>query len=124
MLPHPPTITPKELKSLIDKKEKYLLIDVREHKELQNGMILTAHHIPLGRVEKALDLQPSTFAATLGFPKMNNNDHIIFYCRTGSRSAVATTIALSKGYPNAKNLAGGIWDWSTIDPNVRRYDSF
>ena len=121
---HIPTINCSELKHLIETHKHYTLIDVRELKELQNGMIPTAHHIPLGRVEKALDLQPSTFAATLGFPKMNNNDPIIFYCRTGSRSAVATTIALSKGYPNAKNLAGGIWDWSIIDPNVRRYDSF
>ena len=46
---------------------------------------------------------------------------VIFYCRTGGRSAIATHFAEEKGYTHAKNYAGSIYDWADIDPKVRRY---
>jgi len=110
----------KELKELIDAKKPYVLIDVREDDELQYGVIPTAHHLPLGELEDALAMPPQSFKTRFHFPKMSKKDLVVFYCRTGGRSSQATSFALSQGY-QAKNLTGGIWTWSTIDPRVKRY---
>ena len=101
-------ISTEELKKLIDEKGDYVLIDVRESEELDNGMIPTAQHIPLGNV---ID----------GLSKFDKKDNIIFHCRTGVRSEKAAQFALGLGFVNAKNFKGSIWEWSEIDPNVKRY---
>ena len=49
---------------------------------------------------------------------------IVFYCRTGARSAMAAYALAQMGYNPAKlfNLAGGIHAWHTeIDPSVPKY---
>ena len=42
-----------ELKGLIESKKDYILVDVRNKDELQNGMIPTASNVPLPEVEHA-----------------------------------------------------------------------
>jgi len=117
MIPH---IDLQELKMLMQKKKSYALIDVREKEELSHGMIPGAKHIPLGGFEEALDLDAKTFLELYHFPKPKKEELLILYCRTGNRSEFATRIAISKGF-NAKNYHGSIWEWSTIDKNVKRY---
>ena len=105
-------ITRAELKSLIDSKADYILVDVREAEELEHGMIPTAKHIPLAQIPDALE-----------YPKMfglSKEKKIIFHCRSGSRSATATALALEKGF-QAINYEGSILDWSLIDKNVEAY---
>ena len=111
-----------ELKKLIDDKGDYILIDVRNADELRFGIIPTARNIPLSSIEHSLDIPEAEFEESFGFSKLKKENNIIFYCRTGGRSQVATTIAISKGYVNARNYAGSIWEWSEIDPNVKRYE--
>ena len=101
------TITRDELKKLIDEKAECVLIDVREHDELQHGMIPTAINIPMGRFPGALE-------------HFGKTDRLIFYCRSGSRSASVKDLALAQGY-NAVNYEGSILDWAEIDPNVEKY---
>lgn len=113
-------ISRNELKSLIDKKENYVLIDVRNPEELQHGMIPTARNIPLQEIEHAFDLSDEEFNSKYSFVKPKKDDNIIFYCRTGGRSNRAAKILLDKGF-NAKNYKGSIWDWAEIDANVKRY---
>ena len=48
-------ITYKVLKQLIDKKESYILIDVREKDELKYGIIPTSSHVPLNEFLKAIE---------------------------------------------------------------------
>ncbi|MSR85881.1 sulfurtransferase [Candidatus Woesearchaeota archaeon] len=110
-----------EVKKLIDTKGSYTLIDVREKEELSYGMIPTAHNVPLHEMELALELVPEDFQKKYGFKKPQKEDTVIFYCRTGGRSAMATAFAKEQGYVHAKNYAGSIYDWATIDPSVRRY---
>ncbi len=114
-------ISREEVKNLIENKGKYTLIDVREKEELSYGMIPTAHNVALHEIEFALDLVAEDFQKKYGFEKPKKEDTIIFYCRTGGRSAMATAFAQEHGYVHAKNYAGSIYDWATIDPNVRRY---
>lgn len=114
-------ITINELKELIESKNGYILIDVRNKDELQNGMIPTANNVPLPEIENALDLSPDEFQEKFKFPKFEKDDNLIFYCRTGGRSEMATSTAISKGFTKSKNYAGSVWEWSEHDSNVKRY---
>ncbi len=114
-------ISREELKALIDNKGKYVLIDVREKEELSYGMIPTAKNIPLHEIEQAFTLSEGNFQERYHFPHPQKEDTVIFYCRTGGRSAMATAFVEEKGFVHAKNYAGSIYDWASIDPNVRRY---
>jgi rhodanese-related sulfurtransferase len=104
-------ISTDELKSKIDSKSDFTLIDVREKEELEYGMIPTAINIPLDKLESELLMEG----------RFDKNKEIIFNCRTGARSAMATEIAIRLGFTNAKNYKGSIWEWSEIDSNVKRY---
>ena len=93
-------ITAEEVKARLDKGEKLHLIDVREpfeNAEFNIGGTL----IPLGNIrsmqtEDIDDLK---------------NEEVIFYCRSGKRSADAAHILDSIGFTNTKNLVGGMLEW-------------
>jgi len=109
-----------ELRKLITTKQKYALIDVREPHELQFGMIPTAKNLPLTELPLALTLSDTEFKARYRFKKPTAKDTLILYCRTGGRSERAALFMRGKGYA-ARNYKGSIWEWSTIDPSVKRY---
>ena len=115
-------ISREELKNLVGNKANYFLIDVRNKNELKFGAIPTSKNIPLPQIPLALKMQPEDFERKFKFPKFKKEDNIIFYCRTGERSHIATSIAISKGFINSKNFAGSIWSWSEIDSNVKKYE--
>jgi rhodanese-related sulfurtransferase len=73
------------------------LIDVREPYEWEAGRIAGARHIPLGAI--------SGEAATI-----ERKRPIVFICRSGSRSAMATDAFREAGY-DAYNLDGGLLAW-------------
>jgi rhodanese-related sulfurtransferase len=73
------------------------LIDVREHYEHDAGRIAGDRHIVMDRLAaEAESLDP--------------DQPIVFYCRTGSRSAVATQVFRGAGR-EAYNLDGGLVAW-------------
>ena len=115
-----PIISTQELKKLIDKKEKYVLIDVREKEELQHGMIPTAHNVPLSEFLDAMELDEISFHEKYDFPKPSKKDKLILHCRSGGRSHQACMIAKQKGY-QVTNYEGSTWAWAEIDKNVKRY---
>ena len=55
-----------DLKKKLDSSKKPIVVDVREPKEVADGMIPGALHIPMGQVEKRMS----------DFPK---NSEIVFY---------------------------------------------
>lgn len=70
-----------------------VVIDVREPFEFK-----------MGHVKGAINIPPSKLMT--GTEKLDDialDSEIIVYCRTGSRSAVATTILNDLGYRNVKN---------------------
>jgi rhodanese-related sulfurtransferase len=73
------------------------LIDVREIDEYDAGRISGARHIPLAQLP--------ALAADL-----DRGKPIVFYCRSGSRSAMAAEAFRGAGF-NAHNMAGGLLDW-------------
>jgi molybdopterin/thiamine biosynthesis adenylyltransferase/rhodanese-related sulfurtransferase len=101
-------ITPLELKEKLDRGEKIKLVDVREQVEWNIARIEGAELIPLGTL-------PDQFS------RLNKEDEIVLYCRSGSRSARATHFLRQQGF-NAANLEGGILRWSReVDPSIPRY---
>jgi rhodanese-related sulfurtransferase len=73
------------------------LVDVREQHEHEAGRIAGSVHIELQRLPGE--------AATL-----DRERPILFYCRSGSRSALAADAFAASGY-DARNLDGGLDAW-------------
>jgi len=103
------TITPKELKSKMDKGDKVLLLDVREPWENALAKLDGSVLIPLATLPQSLS-------------QLDKNAEIIAYCHHGMRSADATGFLLQQGFSQVKNLVGGIDAWSVqVDGAVPRY---
>ena len=89
--------TPQEVARLLDQAE-IQLIDVREPYEHEAG------RIPGGRLIGLTELGAA--AETI-----DRDRPVVFYCRSGSRSAMATEAFRGAGY-DAHNMAGGLQDWA------------
>jgi adenylyltransferase/sulfurtransferase len=102
-------ISVEELKKKIDKKEDFLLLDIREPFEYDICRLPGAKLIPMGEVPSRLN-------------ELDDEREMIVYCHAGVRSARVVSWLKQNGFSNAKNLYGGIDAWSClIDPNVPRY---
>jgi adenylyltransferase/sulfurtransferase len=103
------TITVRELKTRQDNGDAIFLLDVREPHEYSMAKIEGSVLIPLGELPNSLD-------------KLDKNTEIVAYCHKGMRSADAVGFLVQQGFPNVKNLIGGIDSWSIeIDNSVPRY---
>lgn len=102
-------ITVRELKSKIDNKEDFQLIDVREDNERAFTNI-GGDHITMGSLMQNLD-------------KINKDKDVVIYCRSGSRSGqVVSFLEANQGFENLYNLKGGILAWADeIDDSIKKY---
>jgi len=102
-------ITAKELKTMMDRKDKFALVDVREPHEFQIAKIPGARLIPLGEVAQRAN-------------ELDTADDIVVLCRSGARSATAIRTLQKMGFKRLRNLKGGILSWSKdVDPSVPQY---
>jgi rhodanese-related sulfurtransferase len=90
-------LTPHQVVELLEQRDDVQLIDVREQHEVDAGRIAGSRHIALGM----LTAQAET---------IDREKPIVFVCRTGSRSGMATAAFRGAGY-DAHNLVGGLVDW-------------
>jgi adenylyltransferase/sulfurtransferase len=103
-----PEMTVEDLKAKLDKKEKFVLLDVREPHEYEIAKIEGSKLIPLGDLPKR-------------FAELDKGAKIVVHCKMGGRSARAVGFLKQQGY-DATNVAGGITAWSErIDPSVPTY---
>lgn len=83
------------------------LIDVRQDHEWEAGRIAGARHLELTQLAAA--------AATV-----ERDRPVVFYCRSGVRSAMATEAFTEAGF-DAHNMAGGLIAWDAaglpLDPD-------
>jgi len=86
-----------ELHSMIT-NDDVVLVDVRSHAEVAQGAIPGASHLPLHLLPLQLNQLP-------------RDKKVVFYCRTGARSAQACLYAANQGSENVINLRGGIVAW-------------
>ena len=92
-------ITAEEAKKIMDSGEEYILLDVREQEEFEQGHIPGAILIPYTEIDaKAGEMLPDKDAL------------ILVYCRSGRRSKIASESLVNLGYTNVKEF-GGIIDW-------------
>ena len=97
------TLSPSEIKSLIEKNE-ITLIDVRDIRELwRDGTIENANHIPRGMLEFWLDPNSSYYQEN----KIKDTNKMVFFCAMGFRSALATKALVDMGFKNVANAKGG-----------------
>uniref|UniRef100_A0A146WRW0 Thiosulfate sulfurtransferase/rhodanese domain-containing 1-like protein n=1 Tax=Fundulus heteroclitus TaxID=8078 RepID=A0A146WRW0_FUNHE len=107
-------VTYEYLKALLAKSKDLILIDVREKDEVDKGCIPRSVHIALGTVEEAFKMGPEDFQARYGIPKPAlDAPELVFYCRSGRRSAQALSKVRELGYVTARNYAGSYLDWSS-----------
>jgi rhodanese-related sulfurtransferase len=74
------------------------LIDVREPDEVMQGSIPSSVNLPLSVLANSLHLTPQAFKVQHGFEKPKKQQEVVFYCRSGMRSASACDIAKRNGY--------------------------
>jgi rhodanese-related sulfurtransferase len=89
-------LEPARVKEILDAGEA-LLVDVREPYEWDAGRIPGARHVELEHLASQADTIP-------------RQTRVIFQCRLGVRSAMATKAFRAAGY-DAVSMAGGIQAW-------------
>lgn len=98
-----------------------LLIDVREPDEVALGSIPSAVNLPLSRLDEALapNFHPGEFQKEFAFPKPLPAQKIIFFCRSGKRSATACELAGKDGYANVRNYVGSMLEWNELEHGIK-----
>jgi len=105
------TVTPRELKELLDSGKPLALIDVRERVEWDINHIEGAELIP-----------KPTFESGAALAKLPTDRTPVFYCKTGVRSAEVLAIAKKAGFSDAVHLQGGIVAWAKqLEPDMVMY---
>ena len=88
--------TPQQVAELMAQGEVQL-IDVRQPEEHDAGRIAGDRLVALSDLAGAVDT-------------IDRGRPVVFYCRSGSRSAMATEAFRGAGF-DAHNMAGGLLDW-------------
>ena len=97
------TLSPMEVKSLLEKKE-ITLIDVRDIRELwRDGTIENSKHIPRGMLEFWLDPNSPYFKDG----KLDMNKEMVLFCAGGMRSALAAKTLKDMGFEKVSHIDGG-----------------
>lgn len=91
------TISTEELQKKLEAGEKLVMIDVREHEEVEAGMIPGAKHIPMGEIPERMG-------------ELDKEKEIIFICRSSARSGNVCHYLNEQGY-KVRNMAGGMLNW-------------
>jgi molybdopterin/thiamine biosynthesis adenylyltransferase/rhodanese-related sulfurtransferase len=76
------------------------LIDVRESEEVARGLIPGATHVPRGYLESRIDGAVP-----------DRSKHVVLYCASGNRSALAANTLAELGYENVESMTGGYTLW-------------
>ncbi|WP_285031591.1 adenylyltransferase/sulfurtransferase MoeZ [Mycolicibacterium sp. lyk4-40-TYG-92] len=105
------TVTPLELRDMIDSGKPLALIDVREPAEWAINHIEGAELIP-----------KSTLDSGAGLAHVPQDRIAVLYCKTGIRSAEALLALKQAGFTDALHLQGGIVAWARqLEPDMVMY---
>jgi molybdopterin/thiamine biosynthesis adenylyltransferase/rhodanese-related sulfurtransferase len=102
-------ITPLELKALLDRGDKTMILDVRNPEEITICRIAGSTVIPLPELPGRLS-------------ELDQGIPMVVHCKSGVRSAKAIALLQSAGFSQLKNLKGGILAWvQEVDPSLPTY---
>ena len=102
-------VEPREVKELLDRGQRVLFVDVREHWEYEMSHIEGSTLIPLREIPANL-------------VRFREAREVIVFCHHGMRSLDAVAWLRGQGIERARSMSGGIDRWSLeIDGRVPRY---
>src|SRR4051812_25225765 len=105
------TLTPRELREMIDSGKPVSLIDVREQVEWD-----------INRIEGAELIPKAEFESGEALARLQVDRTPVFYCKTGVRSAEVLAIAKKAGFSDALHVQGGIVAWGKqLEPDMVMY---
>lgn len=100
--------TVEELKARLERGD-VVVVDVRELQEHRICRIAGSQLIPLGELPRR-------------YQELDTTRDTVVHCKSGARSAKATSFLREKGFQRVQNLKGGILAWiDRIDPSQPRY---
>ena len=91
-----PDYTPQQVAELHQRGE-IQLVDVRQAYEHQAGRIAGDRHVEMADLRGLVD-------------SLDRDKPVVFYCRSGARSAMASEAFRGAGF-DAHNMLGGLLDW-------------
>ncbi len=91
-------INSRELAIRLASEKPPVLLDVRTPQEMLQASIPQGKPLPLSVLPLRIEEVPS-------------EQEVVFYCRTGARSAQACLYLTQRGYDKVYNLHGGIVSW-------------
>ncbi|MFD1019907.1 MBL fold metallo-hydrolase [Thalassobacillus hwangdonensis] len=100
------SVTPEELKEKYKDHDDYVVVDVRNQSEWDEGHMEDANHIMLGTLPDRTDEIPEGKTP-------------VVHCKSGARSAIATSVLQAKGYKDVLNLKGGFDAWAKKDYPIK-----
>ena len=89
-----------EIKSRLDRGDKFVLVDVREESEWQKDHLPGAIHMSKSVIERDVEHK---------VPDLNTE--MVLYCGGGFRSALAADNLQKMGYTNVISMDGGVRGW-------------
>lgn len=105
------TLTPSELRDLLESDKKIALIDVREPVEWEINRIDGAQLVPKSLIDSGE-----------GLASIPHDRVPVLYCKTGVRSAEALAALKNAGFSDALHLQGGIVAWARqLEPDMVMY---
>jgi adenylyltransferase/sulfurtransferase len=105
------TITVTELKSKLDNKENFILIDVREPSEFE-----------IVRIPGSVLIPKQEFLDGSVLSKLPQDRPIVLHCKSGVRSAECLAVVKAAGFADATHVSGGVVAWvKQIDPSLPEY---
>ncbi|HEY2589762.1 MAG TPA: molybdopterin-synthase adenylyltransferase MoeB [Tepidisphaeraceae bacterium] len=104
-------VTPREVKAMLDKGERFYFIDCRLPNEYQITNIPGAELIPLQQIGQYRDKL-----------EQHKDERIVVHCKSGGRSLQFTQALRQAGFKDVKSMAGGILLWNKdINPGGPQY---
>jgi rhodanese-related sulfurtransferase len=89
-----------EVKARMDRRDKFVVVDVREDREYDQDHLPGAVHLGKGIIERDIEGK---------YPNLSTP--LVLYCGGGFRSALAADNLQKMGYTNVLSMDGGIRVW-------------
>jgi adenylyltransferase/sulfurtransferase len=104
-------VTPREVKAMLDKGEKFTFVDCRLPNEYEITHIEGTQLIPLQQLPQRV-----------GELRGKENEKIVVHCKSGARSMSFTQALRQNGFKDVRSMAGGILLWNKdVNPGGPQY---
>lgn len=103
---------PWDVEEMIEAKEEFIILDIREPYEYRNMWIENAINVPRGVLETACEWG---FDETMPDLVRSRDKKILLVCRSGNRSLLAAQTMKHMGYETVYSLKTGLKGWNEYD---------